>query len=433
MPKKISKVRTRIAPSPTGYFHIGTLRTALFNYLFAKKHHGQFILRVEDTDQARSLPKYEKDILTNLKWAGLKWDELYKQSDRTKIYRQFLEKLLANGQAYEDEIIWFKNPNKKVIFNDLIRGPVEFDSSTLGDFSLAKDLETPLYNLAVVIDDYQMKISHVIRGEDHISNTPKQILIQEALGLPTPQYAHLPLILGPDRSKMSKRQGTVAVKEYQADGYLATALLNFVALLGWNPGDNREIFSLKELVKEFSLERVQKGGAIFDVTKLDWFNGHYLKKLPLTEFIKLAQPYLKKNGLTESNINSKKISQIYQLEQERVKKLSEVGESIKFFFKKPTYKTSLLNWKKIATGETKTYLQQIFDILNQVKEGDYQEEKLKEIALTGIGSDNRGRWLWPWRVALSGQERSPSPFIITAILGKKVSLERIKKAIRLIK
>jgi len=239
---RIKKPRVRIAPSPTGPLHIGTARTALFNYLFAKKHGGKFILRIEDTDLERSDQKYEKDILESLKWLGLDWDELYKQSERIKIYEKYLKKLLDSGQAYYDEIIWFKNPNKKVVFNDLIRGKIEFDSALFGDFSLAKDLKKPLYNFAVVIDDWEMKISQVIRGEDHIPNTPKQILIYEALNLPIPQFAHLPLILGPDKTKLSKRHGAVSISDYREQGYLPEALINFMVMLGWNPGNDRELF-----------------------------------------------------------------------------------------------------------------------------------------------------------------------------------------------
>ena len=265
---KNNKIRVRIAPAPTGTLHIGTARTALFNFLFAKKNKGSFIVRIEDTDKQRSKKEYEKDILDSFEWLGLKWDELYKQSQRTKIYEKYLKKLLDSCKAYKKEIIWFKTPKKKIIFYDLIRGKIEVDGSEIEDFSIAKDLKNPLYNFAAVVDDYEMKISHVIRGEDHIPNTPKQILIYEALGLKPPQFAHLPLILGPDRSKLSKRHGAVAVSDYRKQGYLPEALINFMALLGWNPGDDREFFSLKDLTKEFSLEKIQKAEQC--LTLLNW-------------------------------------------------------------------------------------------------------------------------------------------------------------------
>lgn len=415
MPNKITKPKVRIAPSPTGPLHIGVARSALFNYLFAKKHDGKFVLRIEDTDTKRSNSKYEKDILNGLKWLGINWDEIYKQSQRTKIYEKYLKKLLDSGQAYKDEIIWFKNHNKKIVFNDLIRGRVEFDSSLLGDFSLAKDLKTPLYNLAVVVDDYEMKISHVIRGEDHISNTPKQILIYEALGLPIPQFAHLPLILGSDKTKLSKRHDTVSVAEYKKQGYLPEAMINFMALLGWNPGNNKEIFSVKELIKEFSLDKIQKGGAIFNIEKLYWFNSYYIRQLSISQLAKLCAPYLPKTNNLEK---------IVKLEQERMKKLSEVGEMTEFFFKEPEYKPSLLKWKDMTKKEIKDSLDKLEEILSKSK-----LEGAKKILLS---MENRGELLWPLRVALSGRKASPGPFEIAEILGKAKTLQRIKKAKKLL-
>ena len=300
--KKSDTVRVRIAPSPTGPLHIGTARTALFNYLFARKNQGNFILRIEDTDLERSDPKWEKDVVENLKWLGILWDEgpdiggkykPYRQSERKDIYEKYIKKLYDEGYLYwcfctkeeleaqrEDQmargeaprymgrcrnlslkeqekfrqegrkgILRFKVPEKIIKVNDLIRGKLEFNTSLLGDIAVAKDFSIPLYNFAVVIDDFEMKINYVIRGEDHISNIPKQVLFQEALGFPRPNYAHLPLILGPDRSKLSKRHGAVKVQDYKEDGYLPEALINFMALLGWNPGTKEEIFSLEELTK----------------------------------------------------------------------------------------------------------------------------------------------------------------------------------------
>jgi len=441
------KIRVRIAPSPTGLFHIGTARTVLFNFLFAKKHKGSFILRIEDTDKQRSEKKYEKDILDNLKWLELEYDEIYYQSKRTKLYRKYIEKLLKDGKAYKDEIIWFKNPNKKIVFNDLIRGEVEFDSSTFGDFSLAKDLDTPLYNLTNVIDDYEMKISHVIRGEDHISNTPKQILIYQALGLDIPKFAHLPLILGPDKSKLSKRHGTVSVKDYRGQGYLPEALINFMALLGWNPGDNREIFSLKELIKEFSLEKVQKGGAIFNIDKLNWFNSYYIKQLPIGELTELCAPYLIKTGLVIPKFKMKQnppayggyfpeisyeknLQKIIKLEKERMNKLCEIGDNIEFYFKQPKYKAKLLKWKDMNKKEIIESLNTSESLLCDVK--DFKKENIENILMKKADKKDRGRLLWPLRVALSGKEKSPGPFEIGEILGKKQTLERIKFAKKLL-
>src|SRR3989344_5005500 len=325
---ELTKVRTRIAPSPTGYLHVGTARTALFNFLFARHHGGEFILRIEDTDIERSEAKFEDDIVAGLKWLGIDWDDkITRQSERIDIYEKYLKTLLADGMAFycphsqaeldeerkkqaankfspqhtcdargkklEKGLIRFKNDTEKTVkFKDEIRGEIEFDPALLGDFSFAKDLRTPLYNFAVVVDDATMEISHVIRGEDHISNTPKQILLEEALGLQQPIFAHLPLILGKDRSKLSKRHGATSVIDYKNGGYLPDALFNFMALLGWNPGTEQEIFSKEELIKIFSIDRVHGSGAIFDMTKLDWMNGEYIRHKSPRELLKLARPHL---------------------------------------------------------------------------------------------------------------------------------------------
>ncbi|MEY4440711.1 MAG: hypothetical protein RLY49_337, partial [Candidatus Parcubacteria bacterium] len=281
--KNNPNIRVRIAPSPTGNLHIGTTRTALFNYLFAKQNGGTFVIRIEDTDKERSKPEFEQNILDGLTWLGLTWDEFYKQSDRTEIYKNYLKKLIDDGFAYEskeevteegqrDSVIRFKNPNKAVTFTDMIRGEITFDTTELGDFVIAKSIEEPLFHLAVVVDDHEMKISHVIRGEDHISNTPRQILIGQAIGATQPTYAHIPLILSKERKKLSKRDGATSLVEYKNTGYLKDALINFLAFLGWHPEGDVEILSIEELISQFDITRIQKGGAIFDLEKLNWFN-----------------------------------------------------------------------------------------------------------------------------------------------------------------
>ncbi len=449
------KIRVRIAPSPTGPLHLGTARTALFNYLFAKKNKGKFILRIEDTDVERSKKKYEKDIIENLNWLGLKWDEeIYHQSQRIEIYQKYIKKLLDSGQAFwcdhsqtelakekKDQmadhqsprhicnrkdkakkgIIRFRCPEKKIVFNDLIRGKLEFDGGLLGDISIAKDEKTPLYNFSVVIDDYQMKMTHIIRGEDHISNTPKQILIGQALGFSQPQFAHLPLILGPDRSKLSKRHGTVSVGWYKKQGYLPDALVNFMVLLGWNPGTKKEIFSLKELIKEFSLERVQKGGAIFNLQRLDWLNGYYIRQMDLNELTKKCLPYL------EKKIDFDYAKKIVALEQERLKKLSQIGELTKFFFlDKLDYQPELLIWKKMTLKEVKNNL----DILDETlsKMAKFDRKSLQDMLMPLIKKHGPGELLWPLRVALTGQKASPPPIEIAEILGKERTLKKIREA-----
>jgi len=461
-------IRVRIAPSPTGYLHIGTARSALFNYLFARKQGGKFILRIEDTDLERSDPKFEKDIIDGLTWLGIEWDEFYRQSERLETYAKYLEKLLNDGMAYrcfcsEEElekerqermsgglppvysgkcrnlseqeikknlaegkkpIIRFKSPEKKIIFHDLIRGAVEFDSALIGDFSIAKDLVTPLYNFAVVIDDFEMKISHVIRGEDHISNTPKQILLQEALNFSQPRYAHLPLILGPDRSKLSKRHGSTSAAEYKQQGYLPEAMVNFMAFLGWNPGGEKEIYSMGELIKNFSLEKVQKGGAIFNTQRLDYLNGVYIRQKPLDELAGLCQPYLPPEA--DKQIIKKAVS----LYHERLKKLSEITELTDFFFEDALkYDKELLKWKDMTDGEVKEVLEKLDKILCDISEGDWRKEHLGEILIKEAeGTGDKGKLLWPLRVALTGKKASAGPLEVAEALGKEKSLARIKQA-----
>ena len=480
---KKEKIRTRFAPSPTGPFHVGGVRTALFNFLFAKKFGGKFILRIEDTDLERSKPEYEKEIVEGLKWLNIHWDEdPYRQSGRLDIYAKYLKELLNNGDAFycfhskeflekeaglahhcefkklpledlgkrlkkESAIIRFKTPpDLEIAFIDLIRGEIRFNSDTLGgDFSLAKaespDKFLPLYNFAVVIDDFEMNITHVIRGEDHISNTPKQILIQQALKLPMPKYAHLPLILGSDKSKLSKRHGAVSVDEYREMGYLPEALINFIAFLGWNPGTDKEVFSLEELIREFDLNKVQKSGAIFNVEKLDWLNGCYLRQLSLDELTKRAVPFLERDGLIDSDFSAKGgpfsgweyLKKILALEQPRLKKLGEIGERVSYFFKIPEYKPELLVWRDMLFKDVFASLKVSLNTLFQISDVDFNQKNLEKILLKEAErarNKDKGRLLWPLRVALTGLEASPGPFEILEILGKKESLKRVEAAIK---
>ena len=524
---KPGEIRTRFAPSPTGSLHIGSARTALFNYLFTKKHQGRFVLRIEDTDIERSRPGFEKDILEGLKWLGIEWDEgpianaqkskiknqkyigdygPYRQSERKDIYKKYLEKLLKENKAYycfctEEEleakkqeqmsrglppryngkctklsleevkkklaqgeqcVIRFKIPAKKISFDDMVRGKVEFDTSLFGDAAIAKSLVSPLYNFAAVIDDFEMKITYVIRGEDHLSNTPKQILLQEALGFPQPKFGHLPLILGQDKSKLSKRHGAVAVTEYRNLGYLPEALINFLAFLGWNPGTEREIYSLASMVRDFSIEKVQKGGAIFNIKKLDFLNGFYIRQKSPEKLTELCIPYLIQEGLiepilksepgirfagaaayggmtiaqtykiidTNKEINFDYLKNIIAIYQERIKRLSETPELVDFFFKdKLDYKKELLQWKDMSDKEIKTSLDKIIEILSEIKESEWQKENLENILMPKAQEiGDRGKVLWPLRVALTGKEASAGPFEIAEILGKENTLKRIKEA-----
>ncbi|MDO8510477.1 MAG: glutamate--tRNA ligase family protein, partial [bacterium] len=351
-------VVTRFPPSPTGFLHIGSARTALFNYLFARQNGGTFILRIEDTDKARSKKEFEDNILEGMTWLGLEHDAFYRQSERTELYKRYIEKLIEEKKAYVSEetsdtlkrssVIRFKNPNTKISFPDIIRGQVTFDTEELGDFVIAKDLEEPLYHLTVVIDDFEMGVTHVIRGEDHISNTPRQILIAHAIGAPEPEYAHLPLILAPDRSKLSKRHGAVGVTEYEAMGYLPEAIINYLALLGWNPGTAEEIFTISELIEKFDLNKIQKGGAIFNLDKLKWINKKHLEKLPREILHSKIKTILTKKFQHISDIF---LDRLMPTIMERIETYGDLekmvaGGELDYFFIEPSYTPQALIWKE---------------------------------------------------------------------------------------
>ena len=454
-------VRIRFAPSPTGPLHVGSVRTALFNWLFAKSQGGNFILRIEDTDRERSTPESEADIIEGLTWLGITWDEIYRQSDRIGIYREYLKKLIDENKAYYcfcskedleaekqnlaanglpqkysghcsslskeeikknldsgiDHVIRFRVPAKEVAFKDIIKGHVKFDTSLIGDIIIAKNIEEPLYNFVVVIDDALMAITHVIRGEDHLSNTPKQILLAEAMELEAPQFAHLPLILNADHSKMSKRFGDVALHDYRAKGYLPEAILNFIAFLGWHPKDDKEVMSIDELIKEFDLERVQKGGAIFNTEKLDWLNSHYINKLDSERLTEISKDFVPKSwNLTPAIMNTVK---------SRVKKLNELQTLIGFYFELPAYEASLLKWKDTTIEKIVENLGLAETVLNKIDSDNYKRDILEKQLMPLAPEGNRGEMLWPLRVALSGSKNSPGPFEIIEALGKTESLKRI--------
>lgn len=431
-----NKIVTRIPPSPTGNLHLGTARTALFNFLYAKKNLGKIILRFEDTDKKRSLDEFADNILTGLAWLGISYDEKYKQSERGVVYEKYLKKLIDNDKAYvskeEDgersEVIRFKNPKKIVKFQDEIRGEVSFDTTELGDFVIAKTLTEPLYHLAVVVDDFEMGVTHVIRGEDGISNTPRQILIQEAIGAPRPVYAHLPLILGKDKSKLSKRHGATSISDYKSQGYLPEAIINYLALLGWSPGDNREFFTLEELIEEFDFKNVQKGGAVFDVEKLDWFNKHYLDKMEDAEALALLKEYL-----AEFEIDADILQKIKPIVFERISKLSDIDQMVSdgeldYFKESPEYEASGLIWKKSDKDKTLGHLAKVRELLEKLE--DFSEEGVKGAIWDYAEEEGKGDVLWPLRFALSGKDKSPDPINLSYILGKEKTLERIGYAIK---
>ncbi|MEK7465310.1 MAG: glutamate--tRNA ligase [Patescibacteria group bacterium] len=462
-------VRVRFAPSPTGSLHLGTVRTALFNWLFARHEGGKFLLRIEDTDTTRSKKEYEEGIFKSLEWLGLDWDEKeVRQSDRIAVYRKFLQKLIDERKAYycfctEEEleaeqqaqlsqglspkysgrcralsseaaeekhatmpaVIRFRVPDKKIAFTDLVRGKTEFNVALSGDFIIAKSLTEPLYNFAVVVDDEEMEISHVIRGEDHLSNTPKQIALQEALGFKIPHYAHLPLILGLDKKKLSKRFVSTSIDTYRNGGYLPESILNFLVLLGWHPLVDREVISIAEMVKEFEIKRVQKSGGVFNEEKLNWLNGYYIKHLPIENLIHHLAPFLPPEWLYKKAF----VKKVLKVERERMRTLSDFVSLAKMFFELPSYTGALLAWKGSEPAKTAEMMRGARDILQDVPEHDFSKEKLTAVLMPFAEAKGRGDVLWPLRVALSGSEASPGPVELLDILGKDESLRRIDQAL----
>ncbi len=436
-------VVTRFAPSPTGLLHSGSYRTALFAYIFARQNTGKFILRIEDTDKERSKKEYEDNIMDSLKWLGLDYDEFYRQSERTEIYKKYITKLVDAGYAYisketpkepgdREEVIRFKNPNKKVVFDDLIRGKIEFDTTELKDFIIAKSMDEPVFHLVNVVDDYEMGMTHIIRGEDHISNTPRQILIYEAIGAPIPQFAHIPLLLATDKSKLSKRHGALPVSGYREKGYLPDAILNYMALLGWHPTDDTEILSLKQIIEQFSLERVQKGGAVFDEEKLMWFNKQYVSKLSDTEFIDHAKSFIPE-WLSRSDDT---LQRLLPLLREKIVTFANITElfgsagELRFVHSIQKYKPDQLLWKKAPDREvTKSHLVECRKMIRELAGKSPTIEMIKAAIWPYAEANGKGHVLWPLRMSLTGQEKSPDPFTCLYILGIDESLKRIDAAI----
>lgn len=443
----------RFAPSPTGVVHLGTARTALFNFLFAIKYGGKFILRIEDTDKERSKKEFEANIIESLTWLGFSHDEMYRQSERTEIYRKYLQSLIDKGHAYVSEepttdpgsdslkrsqVIRFRNAGKTVTFKDEIRGNIEFNTHELGDFVIAKSLEEPLYHLAVVVDDYEMNITHVIRGEDHISNTPRQILIQEALGAPRPAYLHLPLILGKDRSKLSKRHGALPILDYRDKGYLPAAVSNYLAFLGWRPLIEQEIFTQKQLNDAFDVNGIQKSPAIFSDEKLDWTNRKHIALLSGSQFQKYAALYLPPH-LNSESLDANRLKRSLPFIRERISKFGDLSlhyeEEFSFFFEISDYPVEKLISPVLRensdkdTRSTLGYLVFIRDVLSRAILDNLRADKIKSL-IWGFATENgRGSVLWPMRYALSGKDKSPDPFSLVEVLGKEESLRRLSTAI----
>lgn len=420
-------IRVRIAPSPTGFAHVGTAYTALFNYAFAKNKGGKFIIRLEDTDVKREVKGAEEAIYKGLSWMGLSWDEgpdtggkfePYKQSEKLEIFKEKADKLLKDNLAYKEEgAIRFKNPGEDISWDDLIRGKVSFPGGEVTDFVLIKSDGYPTYNFAVVVDDILMKISHVIRGEEHISNTPRQLALYKALKSKPPEFAHLPTLRNKDRKKLSKRRDPVDLRFFKEQGYLPEALVNFLCLLGWSHPKEKEIFDLEEFVYAFDIKRIRKAGPIFDLEKLDWINGEYIRK---------TQDSLLKTQIWEftgKKYSKETIGKTIPLVKERIKKLSEYESLAGFFFKKPKVDKKLFgkNYEKhletavVALG---TMRQWSNETLDKALLGVVEREEFKT-----------GDFFMDLRVAICGSKVTPPINESIAILGKEETLSRLKNCL----
>ena len=456
----MKKVITRFAPSPTGTLHIGGVRTALFNYVYAKQNDGLFLVRIEDTDRERSTKEYEKNILDNLASIGLKPDQApINQSERNEIYIQAAEKIIESGNAYwcdcsteeldkmreeqtaagmkpmydgrsrnlglersEKTVLRLATPEKgEITVNDIIRGEIKFNNSELDDLILLRSDGTPTYHLCNVVDDYEQGVTTVIRGEDHISNTPRQIHIQNALGYPELEYAHLPLVLGTDKKRLSKRNAATSLKEYREKGYLDSAILNTLARLGWSKGDN-EVFYLEDLIKDFDIKEVQKAGAIFDISKLDWLNSQHLANLTLHDFKEQLKPFLNKLDIDINNHEN--IDLLIESMRTADNNFSEIANALKPYYQDiDTYDEKAIN-KFI---KDKSILSNIKDMLDSID--DWNEisidaalkeyQSLNELSVPAVNQ--------PIRIALTGSTKSPSLGLTLVIFGKNKSIERIDK------
>jgi glutamyl-tRNA synthetase len=500
------KIRVRFAPSPTGYLHVGGLRTALYNYLFARKNNGVFVLRIEDTDRARYVDGAVENLLKTLEWAGLSYDEgpriadfglpisncsesknypgivqvgdysSYIQSERLEIYKKHVQQLIEKKKAYycfcsperleqlrneqqqknlqtkydkhclncsEDEInkklaaglpyVVRLNvePNQTVVVEDLIRGRVEFDSNLIDDQVLIKSDGFPTYHLANVVDDHLMKITHVIRGEEWLPSTPKHVLLYDAFEWEKPLFAHLPLLLNPDKSKLSKRQGDVAVEDYRAKGFLKDALVNFVALLGWNPGTEQEFFYLNELVEQFSLERVHQAGAVFNLDKLNWLNFEHLRKLPDEEVLKMLKVELSNSKFGGKEFADEYLLRVIEAMRPRVSFVKDFVEPSSYFFEAPTqYEEDAVKkrWKEDTPTHLKKLLEEFASFENPTKEM-YEVALHKTAETFGIGN---GKLIHPVRLSVSGVSGGPGLYDILFILGKDEVVKRISTAINVL-
>ncbi len=420
-------IRVRFAPSPTGFLHIGGARTALFNWIYARNQSGHFVLRIEDTDRERSKKEFLDEILKSMTWLGLKWDELYLQSERFAIYKEYAEKLVMEDKAYRDgEAVILKIPQKTIKLFDLIRGEIEFDSATIKDQVLMKSDGSPTYSFACVVDDALMEISHVIRGEDHISNTPKQILIYEALGFKIPKFAHLPLILDTEGGRMSKRTGATAVTEYRKMGFLPGAIVNYLMLLGWSPGE-QEVVKLEDAVKKFSIKKVNKTAAAFSMDKLEWINEQHIKRMDSSHLTDMVIPLLKGQGYISDNFDRKRIENIVRLFQPRMTVLPDLLDWAGFVFLDQPHMDPEAKEKYLSVDKSRE-----FSLLGErLAKLEPFDVKSTEEAFRGLVSElgiAASDLVHPVRVALTGKAIGPGLFETMILLGQEKTVQRLKQS-----
>jgi len=442
-------VKVRFAPSPTGYLHIGGARTALFNWMYAKAVGGQFILRIEDTDQQRSKKEFEEEILDSMKWLGLDWDEVYYQSQRFDIYKEHAQKLLDEGKAYKDgEAILLKMLPQEVKIYDLIRGEITFDTSNfivrkddgsrvlnkdgserLKDEVLIKTDGSPAYGFCCAIDDALMGVTCVIRGEDHISNTPKQIVIYQALGFKVPKFAHLPLILDDSGGRLSKRTGAAAVSDYRRQGFLPEALVNYLMLLGWSPGNNQEMIRLSSAIKKFSIKKVNKSAAAFSMDKLKWLNNQYIKQMDCEKFIEIITPFLEKKGYIKENFDRQVLKNSVKLFKGRLSTLLDFLEWTEFVFNDDFYKDQEAQQKHLSENKANEFslLSERFSRVDPFDVATTEEAFRGVVAELGIKASDL---VHPVRVALTGRAVGPGLFETIALLGKEKTIKRLSEAFK---
>jgi glutamyl-tRNA synthetase len=430
-------VRVRFAPSPTGFLHIGSARTALFNWLFARHEKGVFVFRVEDTDKERSKDEFLQEIISSMKWLGMDWDEgPYYQTKRIDVYRDYARRLLKEGKAYEAEgtlggekAIILTMPKDIMVMEDIVHGKVTFDMNLQKDLVLMKSDGFPAYNFACVIDDDDMKITHVIRGDDHISNTPKQLAVYKALAIDPPKFAHIPMILGTDRSRMSKRHGATSISEYRQMGFLPDALVNYISLLGWAPSDDKEILPIAQIIKEFSLEKVGKTGAAFDINKLIWMNGEYIRARRPEDLTDMIVPGLKEKGTLKDSFDKGRLTEVVRLFQPRAKTIQELADSaVPFFTDGMEYDEAAVT-SILGRDGAKQKLEAVIEKFSSLDnfEAPALEECVRKLAaeLDLKAAD----LIHPIRVAITGRKIGASLFETVALVGKDKSITRLKYAL----